>query len=281
MILRLAIIAAALSALADPAVALEDWAAEGGDDSGVLGMSAAELDDYAATQSEGPQADDEKPQAFVRGRRRFVMREFKFNSDWDTDPTSLPAMVEQFKRLTGMDAQAMQPRQPLTMDAAELTDWPFVFMTAHNAFTLSEADIVSLRTWLDRGGFLHADDCLYGFPFGSAFHGEMRKVFPEQELRPIPVEQPELANLMRQKYAMSDNEVGLPKPLGTNPFEYMDVGGRMAVLYTPPDIGCFWEISTPPTPSNPLGGAMHSMTLEGRWAAYRMGVNIIFYAMTH
>ncbi len=242
MILRLVITAAltASSGLVLPIVALEDWAAEGGAESGVLGMSAAELDDYAASQSEGPQADDEKPQAFVRGRRRFVMREFKFNSDWDTDPTSLPAMVEQFKRLTGMDAQAMQPRQPLTMDAAELTDWPFVFMTAHNAFTLSEADIANLRTWLDRGGFLHADDCLYGFPFGSAFHGEIRKVFPEQELKPIPVAQPEFANLMRQKYAMSDNEAGLPKQLGTNPFEFIDVGGRMAVLYTPPDIGCFW-----------------------------------------
>ncbi|HYE05583.1 MAG TPA: DUF4159 domain-containing protein, partial [Planctomycetota bacterium] len=277
MILRI-VLTAALAALALPAVALEDWAAEGGDESGVLGMSAAELDDYAASQGEGPQADDEKPQAFVRGRRRFVMREFKFNSDWDTDPTSLPAMVEQFKRLTGMDAQAMQPRQPLTMDAAELTDWPFVFMTAHNAFTLSEADIASLRTWLERGGFLHADDCLYGFPFGPAFHGEMRKVFPEQELRPIPVDKPELANLMRQKYAMSDNEAGLPKQLGTNPFEFMDVGGRMAVLYTPPDIGCFWEISTPPTPSNPLGGGMHNMGNEPRAVAYRMGVNIIFYA---
>ena len=37
------------------------------------------------------------PDDFIRNRRRFVIREMKFNADWDTDPTSLPALVDQLK----------------------------------------------------------------------------------------------------------------------------------------------------------------------------------------
>ena len=44
------------------------------------------------------------------------------------------------------------------------------------AFTLSDQELAGLRKYLKNGGFLYADDCLFGFPFGPAFHGEMRRV---------------------------------------------------------------------------------------------------------
>ncbi len=253
-------------------------------DTGVIGLSADELSAVLANP-EQTEADAEVPQDFVRNRRRFVIREMKFNADWDTDPTSLPAMVDQFRRRTGMDAQALQPRKPLTFDDPELFDWPHIFMTAHNAFTLSEAETAGLRRYLDFGGFLHADDCLYGFPFGPAFHSELKKVYPDKELVPLEPAHPVFGTLLKQKFSWASlNEVGLPRVLKQNAFEYLEVGGHLSVLYTPPDLGCMWEISSPPTPSNPLGAGMHSidsMNPGGREAAYRMGVNIIFYNLTH
>ena len=58
-------------------------------------------------------------------------------------------------------------------------------MTAHNSFTLTEAELDGLRKFLDRGGFLHSDDCLYGNnAYGPSFHGELRKVYPDNELKP-------------------------------------------------------------------------------------------------
>jgi len=273
--------------------ASENWAATLGAaeeqdtaiaDTGVVGMSTDELQAYAAANADSGEADTEVPDDFLKNRRRFVIREIKFNSDWDTDPTSLPAMIEQFKRRTGMDAQALQPRKPLTFDDPELIDWPFIFMTAHNAFTLSDAELAGLRRYLNNGGFLHSDDCLYGMPFGPAFHREMRKAYPEKDLKQFDLSSPNVGVMLKQKHAWDQtNEAGLPSTLGSNAFEYLDLDGRMMVLYTPPDLGCMWEISSPPTPTNPLGTGMHNMDrIPGRReAAYRMGINIIFYAMTH
>lgn len=253
-------------------------------DTGVIGLSADELSAVLA-DPEQAEADAEVPQDFVRNRRRFVVREMKFNADWDTDPTSLPAMVDQFRRRTGMDAQALQPRKPLTFDDPELFDWPHVFMTAHNAFTLSDAEAAGLRRYLDFGGFLHADDCLYGFPFGPAFHSEMKKVLPDKELVPLEISHPIFGTLLKQKFSWASlNEVGLPRVLKQNAFEFIEIGGHLSVLYTPPDLGCMWEISSPPTPSNPLGAGMHGIDSNNpgaREAAYRMAVNIIFFNMTH
>jgi hypothetical protein len=253
-------------------------------ETGVVGMTAEEMAAYAASPTAADDGDDEVPDDFVRNRRRIVLREMKFNADWDTDPTSIPALIDQLKRRTGVDAQALQPRKPLTFDDPELTDWPIVFMTAHNAFTLSEKEVAGLRKYLDRGGFLFADDCLYGFPFGPALHGELEKVYPDRKFKDIDPASPVLGQALKQKYAWQQvNEVGLPTVLKANAFRSIEVDGRMAVIYTPPDLGCMWEISSPPTPSNPLGAGMHNMDdIPGiREAAYRMGINILLYAMTH
>ena len=269
----------------------DDWSgtlngaeAAASSDTGVIGLAAEDLAMLVESRGEAADSDPEPAADFVRNRRRFVMREIKFNSDWDTDPTSLPAFIDQLKRRTGFDAQALKPRKPLTFDDPEVTDWPFVFMTAHNAFTFSDAEGAGLARYIRQGGFLHSDDCLYGFPFGPAFHREIEKVFPGQTLEPFTIEHPAYGPLLEQKYTWGlKSESGLPISISANPFEAMAMDGHLAVLYTPPDLGCHWEISTPPTPSNPLGTGMHGLDrkVTAREDSYRMGINIVFYAMTH
>ena len=286
------IAAAALAFTCGAAFAAEDnWNAElAGDskeaavDSGVVGMSSDEREALLNAQVDDT-ADEEVPADFVRNRRRFVMREIRFNSDWDCDPTAVPSMVDQFHKRTGMDAQALQPRKPLTFDDPDLVDWPYIYMTAHNSFCLSDAEKDGLRKYLDNGGFLHADDCLYGNnAFGPSFHGEMKRVYPEADFNPIEQAGAVIASLLKLKFSWpKTNERGLPSVLGSNPFEGMVVDGHLRILYTPPDIGCMWEVSSPPTPSNPLGTGMHNMDMFPgmREAGYRMGVNFILFAMTH
>ncbi len=254
-------------------------------DSGVIGMTADEADSYAGQQEADAGGDAEVPDTFVRGRRRFVMQEMKFNSDWDCDPTAVPAMVDQFKVRTGMDAQALLPHKPLTFDSPEMLDWPFVYLSAHYAFTLSEAEEKGLRQFIERGGFVYADDCLYGQTFGPAFQGLVTKLFPECEFKAIDLGTPGQKMLYHQKYSFKNvHESGVPMEfLNANPFLCLMFRDRMALVYSPQDIGCAWEISSPPTPSNPLGAGMHSsdMNPQGREAGYRLGVNIILFSMTH
>ena len=268
----------------------DDWGAllSGADevsvaDTGIVGMSAEELEAYAEAEDEG-EADEEIPEDFIRQRRCFVVREIRFNTDWDCDPTALPAMVAQYKRRTGYEALALQPREPLTFDDPELVHWPFIYMTAHNAFTLNDEEVRGLRDYLFKGGFLYADDCLYGFPFGCAFPGEVSRVLPEAKWTPLAPDHPIFGMVLKQKYSWpTTNEAGLPMQFKPNFFHYSEINGHIAILLTPNDIGCAWEISTPPTPANPLGGAMHNLDrIPGRReATYRIGVNIFLYAMLH
>lgn len=249
---------------------------------GVMGMSAEDLQSYI--EEEEDLADEEVPGDFIPGRRRLVMREMMFNSDWNTDPTAVPAFVEQFRRRTGMNATALSPRNALDFSDPELSDWPLVYMTAHNAFSFSEPDLKNLRRYLEQGGFLYIDDCLYGFPFGQALPGELRRALPDSELTPLDPKHPVFGTILRQQYNWDKtNEAGLPTVMKPNFWHYIALGGYMAVLLTPQDIGCLWEISSPPTPSNPLGAGMHSSDrIPGlREAAYRLGVNVILYSMLH
>ncbi len=288
-LLLLALLFATPAALGQSAK-VEDWVrtlsgdrTESESDTGVVGMSASEAEALAAAEEE-EEDDEEVAEDFIRNRRRLVFREMKFASDWDTDPTAMTAMIYQFKRRTGMDSYALQPRRPLTFDDPDLLHWPLVFMTAHNAFTLSKKEILGLRRYLQNGGFLFADDCLYGFPFGPAFHSELMKVLPGTEFKELRPDQPVFSMMLKQKYTWPEtNEAGLPGSLKANPFEYMLVDGRIGVLYTTPDLGCMWEISSPPTPSNPLGTGMHNWDrIPGlREDAYRISVNILLYSMIH
>jgi len=274
------------------AVETDDWAAflgaRGGDEPAateVIGMSAEELESYAAEQELDVAADEEKPEVFIRSRRRAVIREIRFSTDWDCDPTAVPAMVDQFRRFTVMDAQAFIPCKPLTFDSPDMLDYPFVYMSAHYAFKFSDAEAEGLRKYVERGGFIMADDCLYGQTFGPAFAGEMQKIFPEAKLTEIGHKDPVGGLVLKQKFPFQAGEAGIPRNfMNQNPWLGIFLGGNLGVLHTVQDIGCSWEISSPPTPSNPLGAGMHGADSQGpdaRLNAYKLAANVILFSVLH
>ena len=111
-----------------------------------------------------------------------------------------------------------------------------------------------------------------------------RKIFPELTFERIDHTDPVLGHIFKMKYSWPQvNEAGLPEPQRPTFWEAIFIDGRIAVLYTTQDLGCQWEISSPPTPSNPLGGAMHNQDrIPGqRETAYALGINIMLYILTH
>ena len=272
-----------------PSVEAGEWGGDIGDvgeaapadTSGILGFDAQE---YFAESDEEEGVDDEPVENFVPQRRRLVIRELTHNSDWDTDPTALPALIDQYKRQTGLDGYAFVPRAGLDWTDPEIFQWPLLYITGHNAFTLTDEDAAAMARYVRQGGFLFFEDCLYGFPFGKAAHSEIRKMFPELAFERIDHTDPVLGHIFKMKYSWPQvNEAGLPDPQRPHYWEAIFIDGRIAVLYTPQDLGCAWEISSPPTPSNPLGGAMHNLDrLPGqRETAYALGINIMLYVLTH
>ena len=282
-------IIAGLAALVACGADSDDWAAylgargtEEAAQSDVLGMTADEVESYATALQDESVADEETPEVFIRTRRRIVVREMRFDTDWDCDPTAVNAMAGQFKRLTGMDAQALVPARPITFDSPELFQYPFAYMTAHYAFRFSDEEAKGLRKFVERGGFLMTDDCLYGQTYGPAFVGEMQRIFPDGQWKEIDPKDPVNGLVLKQKFSFRAGETGIPSEFrNQNPWQGVFLGGTLGVLYTVQDIGCSWELSSPPTPANPLGAGMHGSDVVIRLAAYQVACNVILFAMLH
>ena len=152
----------------------------------------------------------------------------------------------------------------VTLMDDKLWDYPFLHMTGHGNVKLTDAEVVRLRDYLLRGGFLHADD---NYGLDESFRREMKRVFPDRPLVDVP-----LAHSIY--HLVYDFPKGLPKihehdgkpARGFGIF----IGDRLAVYYSySSDLGNGWE--DPVTYHDPV--ALHE-------AALRMGVNLFVYAVT-
>jgi hypothetical protein len=139
----------------------------------------------------------------------------------------------------------------------------FVHMTGHGNVAFSEAERVALRRWLDRGGFLHADD---NYGMDAAFRREMALLFPDDPLVPVPPDHP----VFQVVHSFPE---GLPKihehdgepPGAWGIFRQ----GRLVVFYShETDLGNGWE-----------DAEVHDLPHALRESALQMGVNLVVYSL--
>ena len=146
-----------------------------------------------------------------------------------------------------------------------LFKYPFLFLTGHGNISFSDQEVGALRTYLENGGFLFANDS-YGL--AEAFRREMKKVFPEKELAELPFSH----EVYHSRY---DFPNGLPKihkhdekpPQGFG----IILDDRLVVFFAyESDIGDGWE-----------DAEVYNDPPEKHLAALRMGANLVTYALTH
>ncbi len=182
--------------------------------------------------------------------------------DWYNDPSEEVNLLNFVHQQTGMDVDARY--NPVDIHDDRLFTCPFLFLTGHGNIAFSDEEVRRLRTYLENGGFLYADD---DYGMDKAFRREIKKVFPGQELVELPFQHP-LYHILFQFPA------GPPKthlhngkpPQGFGLFH----NGRLVVYYT-------YE-------SNPSDGwadpDVHKDPEEKRQEALRFGANLVVYAMT-
>lgn len=76
----------------------------------------------------------------------------------------------------------------------DLFSYPFTFMTGHGNVVFSEQEVQNLRTYLTSGGFLHICD---NYGMDPYVRRELKRVFPELELTPVPFTHPIYNNIFR------------------------------------------------------------------------------------
>ena len=142
--------------------------------------------------------------------------------------------------------------------------FPYLYLTGHGNIKFTDEEVIALRSLLNNGAFLHADD---NYGMDLSFRREMKKVYPNKDF----IELPHDHDIFKSYYIF---ENGLPKihehdnkpPQALALFD----DARLIVLYTyESDLGDGWE--------NP---SIHDNPWEKREAALKMGVNIIYFALT-
>jgi hypothetical protein len=168
----------------------------------------------------------------------------------------------------------------------ELVKYPLVFMSGVPGIDLSEEDIRRLRNYLDNGGFLMVDD-FWGEANWNHFYREViKRMFPNREPFEIPLEHPIFHMLfdMKEKpqipnvyFATRNQGTGVTWEVADGQTPHYrglkdDQGRLIAVFCHNTDLGDGWEEEH----TDPYYFATFSEP-----KAYPLGLNIIFYVMTH
>jgi hypothetical protein len=215
-----------------------------------------------------------------RGRGGFA----RSGGDWRTDyPDSDLNFSYRLHQLTSMEVNP----DGLVLDLTdpELFNYPFIYMLEPGRLVFSEEEVKALRKYLLNGGFLMVDD-FWGQDEWYNFYREIKRVFPELEPVEVPLdhrifhcvfdlkERPQIPSI---DFALAGRDYGITwerddarqvhyKAL------YDPKGRMMAIICHNTDLGDGWEREG-----------------ENEWyfhefsekSAYPLGINIVFYAMTH
>ena len=182
--------------------------------------------------------------------------------DWYGDPSSLPNLLSYIQMNTSILVNDNEVRVKLT--DSDLYSHSFLYITGHGNIRFSVDEVGVLRDFLLKGGFLHADD---NYGMDNSFRREMKRVFPEKEWVPIPFDHEIF-------HAFYDFPNGLPKVHEHDGKSAQALGlfdaERMIAFYTyESDLGDGWEDSE-----------VHNDPQNIRDAALKMGVNIVWFALT-
>lgn len=183
--------------------------------------------------------------------------------DWYNDPQEEVNLLKFVRQNTLIDVEPVYEFVEVSSD--KFFNYPFIFLTGHGNMTFNDQEILRLRTYLENGGFIYADD---DYGMDKPFRREIKKIFPEQDF----VELPYSFGLYHCQY---DFPNGPPKthehdgkpPQGFGLFH----NGRLVLYYT--------HESNPSDAWNDT--EIHGDSPEKREEALRFGTNIVVWALTN
>ncbi len=173
---------------------------------------------------------------------------------------------------------SLKPEQIAIMDT-RLFDYPLIYFVEPGYMALSDEEAQRLREYTARGGFLFLDD-FWGEYEWENVRGQMRMIFPGRVIEDLPLDHPVFHSYFDIDEVVQVPGIGswlgrgvthekggfIPHYMGVQ-----DEKGRLVVFIARNcDLGDAWEwIDDPRYP------------LKYGLAAYRVGINVIMYAMSH
>ncbi|MEJ0100320.1 MAG: DUF4159 domain-containing protein [Pseudomonadota bacterium] len=248
---------------------------------------------FEAQADDAPLPDDwNKPAGFVVARLMYPSNRNGFGGfgrgrgDWREGGTTWAVdyprgdryFAQILRRLTTIDVRSVE--QPVNLDDDnDVFDWPYLIVGLPGNWDLTDEQVVKLREYLDRGGFLLADS-FFGEREWAGFVAGMKRIFPDREIVDLPDSHP----LFHTVYDLDTKHMvpnmnalegqGVPYRAGGDVPHWravLDDNNRvMVAIAFNNDLGDSYQWADDP-----------GYPAEGATLGLRMGVNFVAYALTH
>ena len=189
-------------------------------------------------------------------------------SDWQTTTIDIEKWVDFTNAQLAQNYRFVQTDfSSFSYDPADL---PILYFTGWKPLPPFDAETeANIRRYLMEGGtWVVHSNC--GRPeFNDSFRQEIRRIFPDRQLAPIPSDHPIFSSFypitqMRMRHG-TDPWQTIPPYLET-----INIGTRAAVIFSPIDLSCGWDAN-----ANPIEGG----TLYDQNDALQLGSNIVTYCL--
>ena len=203
---------------------------------------------------------------------------------WTTDlPDSDLNLSYRLQQMTSMKVDP--DGRILDLTDPDLTDFPWIYIVEPGGLTFSNEEVVALRKYLLNGGFLMFDD-FWGEAAWANVAEEMKKVFPDRSFSELPLDHPLYSCVfqIKAKGQVPNVRTGEDSKHHGQTWEredakvvhhrvlYDDKGRMMVFAAHNTDNGDGWERE---------GEFEYYFKNFSEKTAYPLGINVIFYAMTH
>jgi hypothetical protein len=203
---------------------------------------------------------------------------------WATD---YPDSDQNFSfRLQQLTALKVNP-EPVILELSDPTlfDYPWIYIIEPGRLVFTEQEVEILRRYLLTGGFLMVDD-FWGEDEYENLYNEIKRVFPDREPMELPIEHPVFNCVfpLKSKPQVPNIGLGVESQYTGITWErsdaqtphykgiFDDKGRMMVIICHNTDLGDGWERE---------GESEYYFKEFSEKKAYPLGINIVFYAMTH
>jgi Domain of unknown function (DUF4159) len=255
--------------------------------------SAREMDSYRGGQAYNWTNDERfKKDVFTFVRLKYhVDGEHGYGRDpeyrWQIDaPDSELNFSYRLQQVTSLKVDP-NPKW-LAITNTELFNYPFVYIVEPGRLTFREEELPILKRYLLNGGFLMCDD-FWGDKDWENFSSELKRLFPDRPPQDLPLTHPifncvfplkEKPQVPGVPWGIRHEFTGISYEQAHNPGAeephyraILDDKGRiMVMLCHNTDMGDGWERE---------GESEYYFHEFSEKFAYPLGINIVFYAMTH
>jgi len=244
-----------------------------------MGLCVSAIFFLSRSSMDSPRDDPE----FVYARLRYhmtleglEMRELPWHHDYPFSDEVFPSVLAEITNVRS----SRSAYNIVDIDSPEIFKYPFAYLSEPGFINLTAKDVVNLREWLDRGGFLLVDDMrtsAYSRYTGGFeddighFRAEMKKVYPDRELVRLELSDP----VFNTFYKIQSLEMRAPYIFpGQGPAEFLGLrdsnGNLMMVVNNNNDLSEFWEWLD-----------RGEMSMHDATTSFHFGINDVLYAMTH